>query len=153
MSGKSRTRKSTQPAMSPLLRALTYTRAAHEPVTEAMLLQCYTALDAFRRGHGSRELFVTLGRQLLVAVELCRLGHEPYALPDVEAAHSAMMHIDLAERQNGIWLIRDADYAQLCVALEIFDRQLSAASLDDIAKAEAQMLEGVLRSARNTAIA
>ncbi len=54
MSGKSRTRKHTPPAMSPLLRALYVGRAAHGPVTQAVLLQCYTGLDAFRRGHGSR---------------------------------------------------------------------------------------------------
>ncbi|MBC8748561.1 MULTISPECIES: hypothetical protein [Paraburkholderia] len=153
MPSKSRTRKHIQPAMSPLLRALTYSRAAHKPVTKAMLLQCYTALDAFRRGYGSLELFSTLSRQLLVARELCRLGHQPYALADMEAAHAAMMRIVAVEKEESTWLIGDTEYAQLCVALEIIDEQLSTASLGDIAKAEAQMLEGVLRSARKLAIA
>src|SRR3954468_20401607 len=49
------------PAISPPVRALTFSRAAHEPATRTMLLQCYTGLDAFRRGHGSRALFTTLG--------------------------------------------------------------------------------------------
>jgi hypothetical protein len=31
--------------MSPLLRALTFSRTAHEPVTDGDALQCYTALD------------------------------------------------------------------------------------------------------------
>ena len=37
--------------MSPLLRSLTYTQAALGPVIGSMLLQCYCALDAFRRGY------------------------------------------------------------------------------------------------------
>src|ERR1700732_182458 len=74
MSSKSHMQKHTRPTMSPLLRALTFSRAAHGPVTQAILLRCYTGLDAFRRGHGSRELFTTLGQQLLVAEELCRFG-------------------------------------------------------------------------------
>jgi hypothetical protein len=54
MPGKSRTRKHTPAAMSPLLRVLIVGRAAHGPVTQAMRLQCYKGLNAFRRGHGSR---------------------------------------------------------------------------------------------------
>ena len=152
MPSNSRTREQTQPTMSPLLRALTYSRAAHEPVTRAMLLQCYLSLDAFRRGHGSRDLFMTLARQLLVADELCRLGHEPDAIADFEAAHGALMHVDTVEKMAGKWFMGDNDYAQLCVVLEIFDRQLSMASLGDIAKAEARMLEGMIRAEQKLAI-
>jgi hypothetical protein len=47
MSSKARVRKHNVPAMSPLLRALTHSRSAHEPVTAAMILQCYASLDAF----------------------------------------------------------------------------------------------------------
>jgi hypothetical protein len=132
--------------MSPLLRALTYSRAAHEPVTNAMLLQAYISLDAFRRGSGSRDLFTALARQLHVAKELCRLGHQPAAVADVEAAQKAMIRIDAAENAEGSWLIGEADYAPLCLALDIFAEQLTTACLGDIAKAETQMLEGNLRA-------
>ena len=153
MSGKSHTRKHTQPAMSPLLRALTFSRAAHEPVTQAMLLQCYTGLDAFRRGHGSRELFTTLGRQLLVAEELCHLGYESDDRMAIREAHAAMMQIDTAARENGIWAMSDIDYAWLCFALDVFARQLAAASLESIAMAEAKMIEGLLTAGRLPALA
>jgi predicted RNA-binding protein YlxR (DUF448 family) len=137
--------------MSPLLRALTYSRAAHEPVTRAMLLQCYSALDAFRRGHGSRELFTTLGRQLLVAEELCRIGYYPDEIADIREAHSAMVQVDATRSKDGIWLMGDVEHAWLCVALEIFGRQLSVASLDSIAKAETRMVEGLLKAERTRA--
>ena len=65
MPNKSRTRKHTHPAMSPLLRALTFSHAAREPITQAMLLQCYVGLDAFRRGHGSRELFTAFVKDVV----------------------------------------------------------------------------------------
>ena len=64
MNRKAQSHRHARPPVSPLLRALTYSRTSHEPVTRSMLLHCYTALDAFRRGHGSRELFATLGRYL-----------------------------------------------------------------------------------------
>ncbi|SEA94028.1 hypothetical protein [Paraburkholderia sartisoli] len=148
MSAKSHTRKHTQSAMSPLLRALTFSRAAHEPVTRAMLLQCYTGLDAFRRGHGSRELFTTLGRQLLVAGELCHLGYESSDRMAIEEAHAAMMQIDTVARESGIWAMSDIDYAWLCFALDVFARQLAAASLEDIAMAETKMIKGLLTAGR-----
>src|ERR1044072_9006500 len=65
MSSKSRVRKHSQSAMSPLLRALTFSRTAHEPVTTAMVLQAYSALDAFRHSHGSRTSPTTLSRRVL----------------------------------------------------------------------------------------
>jgi hypothetical protein len=146
MSHKSRSRKNTRPAMSPLLRALTYSRAAHEPITQAMLLQAYASLDAFRRGHGSRELFTTLGRQLLVAEELSRIGHLSDALADIAEAQIAMTDIDVAKKANGKWIIDGENYAWLSVALDIFEKQLALASLEDIAKAEARMIEGLMRT-------
>jgi len=146
MSHKSRSRKHTRPAMSPLLRALTYSRAAHEPITQAMLLQAYASLDAFRRGHGSRELFTTLGRQLLVAEELSRIGHLSEALADIAEAQIAMTDIDVAKKANGKWNIDGENYAWLSVALDIFEKQLALASLEDIAKAEARMIEGLMRT-------
>jgi hypothetical protein len=132
--------------MSPLLRALTYSRAAHEPITQAMLLQAYASLDAFRRGHGSRELFTTLGRQLLVAEELSRIGHLSEALADIAEAQIAMTDIDVAKKANGKWNIDGENYAWLSVALDIFEKQLALASLEDIAKAEARMIEGLMRT-------
>lgn len=153
MSSKSQPRKRSQPAMSPLLRALTFSRAAHEPVTQAMLLQCYTALDAFQRGHGSRELFMTLGRHLLVSEELCRLGLEAPGLAYVESAHAAMVQLDAAEQQPGGWRLGEDEYLQLCAALSIFDAQLADASLEMIARAEARMVEGLLRTGREQALA
>ncbi|MFL9893377.1 hypothetical protein P0D71_15540 [Paraburkholderia sp. RL17-383-BIF-A] len=153
MSSKSRVRKHNQPAMSPLLRALTYSRTAHEPVTAAMLLQCYTALDAFRHGHGSRNLHMTLSRHLLVSQELARLGLGEDAIADIESAHAAMVQLDARELGEGAWALEDGEYARLCTALEILDAQLSVASLSEIASAEAKMIEGLMRSAQVQAIA
>lgn len=153
MSNKSRVRKHHQPAMSPLLRALTFSRTAHEPVTAAMLMQCYTALDAFRRGHGSRDLHLTLSRHLLVSQELARLGLGEDVLADIERAHAAMVHLDAVEHEHGGWTLADDDYARLCAALAILDGQLAVASLSEIANAEARMIEGLMRSAQVQAIA
>jgi hypothetical protein len=153
MPNKSPSRKRNQPAMSPLLRALTFSRAAHEPVTQAMLLQCYTALDAFRRGHGSRDLFMTLGRHFLVSEELCRLGLEPDGLDYVESAHAAMVQLDASEHQASGWSVGDDEYLRLCAALSVFDAQLSAASLETIARAEARMVEGLLRAGHKQVVA
>ncbi|NKJ50189.1 hypothetical protein CIC12_26380 [Burkholderia sp. SG-MS1] len=153
MSSKSRVRKHSQSAMSPLLRALTFSRAAHEPVTAAMLLQGYAALDAFRRGQGSRALYTTLSRHLLVSQELARLGVGEDVLADIEGAHAAMVRLDMREHEVGKWTLEDPDYARLCTALAILDGQLSAASLSEIASAEARMIEGLMRSAHAQAVA
>jgi hypothetical protein len=153
MPNKSQSRKRNQPAMSPLLRALTFSRAAHEPVTQAMLLQCYTAVDAFKRGHGSRDLFMTLGRHFLVSEELCRLGLEPQGLEYIESAHGAMVQLDAAEHQQGGWALGEDEYLRVCAALSILDAQLSAASLETIARAEARMVEGLMRAGRKEAVA
>jgi hypothetical protein len=139
--------------MSPLLRALTFSRAAHEPVTQAMLLQCYTALDAFRRGHGSRDLFMTLGRHFLVSEELCRLGLEPEGLEYVESAHAAMVELDATEHEAAGWGLGDNEYIRLCAALSVLDAQLSVASLEMIAKAETRMVEGLLRAGHKQPLA
>ncbi|MFM0299287.1 hypothetical protein PQQ99_04075 [Paraburkholderia sediminicola] len=152
MSSKSRVRKHTQPAMSPLLRALTFSRTAHEPVTAAMLLQCYTALDAFRRGQGSRDLHLTLSRHLLVSQELARLGLGEDVIADIESAHAAMVQLDAREHHDGTWILDDSEYARLCTGLAILDGQLSVASLSEIASAEAKMIEGLMRSAHTKAI-
>jgi len=138
--------------MSPLLRALTYSRTAHEPVTAAMLLQCYTALDAFRRGRGTRDLHLTLSRHLLVSQELARLGLGEDVIADIESAHAAMVQLDAREHQDGAWLLEDSEYARLCTALAILDGQLSVASLSEIANAETKMIEGLMRSAHTQAI-
>ncbi|WP_035992196.1 hypothetical protein [Paraburkholderia caribensis] len=153
MSNKSRSRKQTRhaPAMSPLLRALTFSRAAHEPITRAMLLQAYASLDAFRRGQGSRELFTTLGRQLLIAEELSRIGHLPEAIDDIAEAQIAMTDIDSAKTARGEWTVEGDNYAWLTIALDAFDRQLAVASLEDIAKAEARMIEGLMRTEQELA--
>lgn len=153
MSSKSRVRKHTQPAMSPLLRALTYSRTAHEPVTTAMLLQCYTAVDAFRRGRGTRDLHLTLSRHLLVSQELARLGLGEDVIADIESAHAAMVQLDAREHHDGAWMLEDSEYARLCTALAILDGQLSVASLSEIANAEAKMIEGLMRAAHTQAIA
>ncbi|WP_144113091.1 hypothetical protein [Paraburkholderia sp. BCC1886] len=152
MSSKSRVRKFNQPAMSPLLRSLTYSRTAHEPVTSAMLLQCYAALDAFRRGHGSRNLHTTLSRHLLVSQELARVGLGDALLADIESAHAALVLIDARERRDGAWSLEESEYARLCTALAILDEQLAAASLSEIAAAEAKMIEGLMRSAQAHAV-
>lgn len=136
-----------------MLRALTYSRAAHEPVTRAMLLRCYTALDAFRRRHGSRDLFATLSRHLLVAEELCRLGLSWDQLANIDDAHAAMVHLDAPEHHDGSWILRGRAYSSLCAAPAILDAQLSIASLEEIAKAEARVVEGLVRAEQKQAIA
>jgi hypothetical protein len=150
MNRKNRSHQHGRPSMSPLLRALTHSQAALEPVTSAMLLQCYSALDAFQRGYGSRGLFSTLGRYLLIAEELARLGDQTEDLPEIEMAHASLMHLDAAGRERDVWALPEAEYMDLCVALASFDRQLTTASLGDIATAEARMLEGLLRATRAT---
>ncbi|AXF00818.1 hypothetical protein [Paraburkholderia hospita] len=133
-------------------RAVKSSRGTHEPVTQAMLLQCYAALDAFRRGYGSRELVTTLGRYLLIAGELCRLGHQSDAIGHIAAARAAVVRMDATEQQDRVWRIDDADYSRLCVAFAILDDQLSVASLDDIAKAETSIAEGLLGAEREPVV-
>jgi hypothetical protein len=132
--------KSARPAMSPLLRALTYSRTAREPMIDTMLLQCYTALDAFRRGHGSQALFMTLCRHLLVAEELCLLGHAPDYDDDITLAHEALVGLDARHAGTAVWSLEDGEYARLCDALAIFSAQLDDATLEHIAQAEASMI-------------
>ncbi|WP_025599289.1 hypothetical protein [Burkholderia sp. WSM2230] len=153
MSSKSRVRKYNSPAMSPLLRALTHSRTAHEPVTATLILQCYAALDAFRRGHGSRDLHMTLSRHLLVSQELARLGLGEDVLDDIQRGHAAMVHLDEREQRTGAWTLSEDEYSRLCAALAILDGQLAVASLSEIANAQARMIEGLMRSARTNAIA
>lgn len=147
-SNKSRGRQHGQSGMSPLLRALTTSRTAHAPVTSTMLLQGYTALDAFQRGHGARVAHTTLSRHLLVAQELARAGIGEASFDDIEHAHAALVQIDAREQAEHQWSLVDSEYARLCTALAILDAQLSVASLSDIASAEAKMIEGLMRSAK-----
>jgi hypothetical protein len=118
-----------------------------------MLLQCYAALDAFRRGHGSRNLHMTLSRHLLVSQELARLGLGEDLVSDIQSAHAAMVQLDAREHNEGAWALEDGEYARLCAALAILDGQLAVASLSEIASAEARMIEGLMRSAQVQAIA
>jgi hypothetical protein len=64
-----------------------------------------------------------------------------------------MLHIDATEKEGGVWLMSDVDYARLCRAFETFGRQLSVASLAGIAKAEARMVGGLLKAERTLALA
>jgi hypothetical protein len=153
MSNKSRTRKHVRQAMSPLLRALTFNRAAHEPVTQAMLLQAYATLDAFRRGYGSAEMLRTLNWQLLMAEELCRLRYCIDELPGIEAALAEIAEIGASEKATGALTISEIGYSRLCDALSIFDRQLSEASLGDIAKTESRVASGLMRDESTVAVA
>jgi hypothetical protein len=116
-------------------------------------LQCYAALDAFRRGHGSRNLHMTLSRHLLVSQELARLGLGEDLVSDIQSAHAAMVQLDAREHNEGAWALEDGEYARLCAALAILDGQLAVASLSEIASAEARMIEGLMRSAQVQAIA
>jgi hypothetical protein len=118
-----------------------------------MLLQCYAGLDAFARGYGSRELFTTLGRQLLVSEELCRLGYEPEALADIAEAQLSLTNVHAENKRHGAWQMQESDYAWLCVAFDIYERQLAAASLHDIARSEAQAVEGLMRAGKKAALA
>lgn len=146
MNRKAQSHRPMRPSMSPLLRALTYSRASHEPVTRSMLLQCYIALDAFRRGHGSRELFATLGRYLLVAEELCRLELQAPDADYIEAAQAILVELDEAQKTAGAWQLDDDGYRALCAALDILAAQLADASLDEITRAESAMVTGLLKA-------
>ncbi|WP_408142896.1 hypothetical protein [Caballeronia glebae] len=140
MKKKSTNMKSARPAMSPLLRALTYSRAAREPMIDAMLLHCYAALDAFHRGHGSQPLFMTLCRHMLVAEELCQLGHAPEFEDDITFAHEALVELDSHHSADGVWTLDADQHARLCTALAVFAEQLEDATLEHIAQAEARMV-------------
>jgi hypothetical protein len=137
---KSTHHKAARAAMSPLLRALTYSRDAREPMVNAMLIQCYTALDAFHRGYGSQALFMTLCRHLLVAEELCQLGHAPDYADDITRAHQALVDLDARHAGDDRWTLDAAAYVDLRDALTIFSAQLDEASLEHIAQAEACMV-------------
>lgn len=132
--------KSARPAMSPLLRALTYSRTAREPMIDAMLLRCYVALDAFHRGHGSHALFMTLCRHMLVAEELCQLGHAPDDENDITLAHEALVELDARHSAEGAWMLDAGDHARLRTALAVLAVQLQDATLEHIAEAEARMV-------------
>ncbi|SAK71170.1 hypothetical protein [Caballeronia ptereochthonis] len=140
MKKKSTNMKSARPAMSPLLRALTYSREAREPMIDAMLLQCYAALDAFHRGHGSQPLFMTMCRHLLVAEELCQLGHAPEFEDDITLAHEALVELDARHSAEGAWMLDADEHSRLCTALAVFAGQLEDATLEHIAQAEARMV-------------
>ena len=126
--------------MSPLLRALTYSRAAREPMIDAMLLRCYAALDAFHRGYGSQSLFMTMCRHLLVAEELCQLGHAAQFEDDINLAHEALVELDRRHSAEGAWTLGAREHARLCTALAVFAAQLEDATLEHIAQAEARMV-------------
>ncbi|AET88277.1 hypothetical protein BSFA1_04480 [Burkholderia sp. SFA1] len=140
MKKKTTNKKSSRPAMSPLLRALTYSRTAREPMIEAMLLQCYVALDAFHRGQGSQPLFMTLCRHMLVAEELCQLGHAPDAGHEITLAHEALVALDARHAAEAAWSLSADEHAVLCDALDLFAAQLEDATLEHIAQAEASMV-------------
>ena len=116
------------------------------PVTRSMPLHCYTALDAFRRGHGSRELFATLGRYLLVAEELCRLELQASDADFIEAAQATMVELDATQKAGGAWRLDEDGYRALCAALAILAAQLADASLDEITRAESAMVTGLLKA-------
>jgi hypothetical protein len=65
---------------------------------------------------------------------------------------AAMVELDAAEHRGGGWILGDSQYFRLCAALEILDAQLSVASLEEIAKAEARMVEGLIRAEQKQAI-
>jgi hypothetical protein len=86
-------------------------------------------------------------------------SHTVYLVDNLATGHNETQGlpgytgIDAVEKEGGEWLIDDADYAWLCQAFETFDRQLSVASLGGIAKAEARMMEGLLKAEGTRALA
>jgi hypothetical protein len=85
-----------------------------------------------------------------MAEELARLDYEAHALNNFELARAALMHLNEAERRGRGWTVCDTDYVGICAALAVYSEQLSRASLIDIAKAEAAMLEELLRSSKTS---
>jgi hypothetical protein len=73
-----------------------------------------------------------------------------YCALDFELAHAALMHLNETERRGRGWTVCDTDYVEICAVLAVYSEQLSRASLIDIAKAEAAMLEGLLRSSKTS---
>jgi hypothetical protein len=44
----------------------------------------------------------------------------------------------------------DTDYVEICAALAVFSKQLRHASLNDMVRAKAAMLEGLLHSSKSS---
>lgn len=103
---------------------------------DAMLLRCYAALDAFHRGYGSQPLFMTMCRHLLVAEELCQLGHAAEFEDDIHLAHEALVELDRRHSAEGVWTLGAREHA----ALALYAAQLEDATLEHIAQAEARMV-------------
>ena len=60
------------------------------------------------------------------------------------------MHLNEAERRGRGRAVCDTDYVEICAALAVFGEQLNHTSLNDIARAAAAMLEGLLRSTKTS---
>nr|WP_284506768.1 hypothetical protein [Caballeronia sp. GAFFF1] len=136
--------------MSPLFRALSQSRDAREPVIDLMLLKCYAALDAFRRGHGSHALSTALRGHVLIARELARIGYASERVDELERAQETLTALDASYAASSQWSLDPAAHRHLCDALALFAAQLDAASLEHIARAQASAVTQSLMTERTT---
>ncbi|WP_175939544.1 hypothetical protein [Caballeronia sp. BCC1704] len=139
-----------RPTLSPLMRALSQSRTAREPVIDLMLLKCYAALDAFCRGHGSHALSTTLRSHVLIARELARIGYASERVDELERAEETLTALDAFRAATSQWSLDAAAHRRLCDALALFAAQLDAASLEHIARAQASAVTRSLMTAPAT---
>ncbi|WP_250499036.1 hypothetical protein [Caballeronia sp. GAWG1-5s-s] len=143
-------RHAARPTLSPLMRALSQSRVAREPVIDLMLLKCYAALDAFCRAQGSHALLTTLRSHVLIARELARIGYASERVNELERAEETLTALDASRAATSQWNLDAAAHRRLCDALALFAAQLDAASLEHIARAQASAVTQSLMTARAT---
>ena len=56
---------------------------------------------------------------MLVAEELCQLGHAPQFEDDITLAHEALVELDARHSADGAWTLDADEHARLCAALDV----------------------------------
>jgi hypothetical protein len=123
---------------SPLLSALAARQTGALSSTQDALLRCYVALDAMRRGNGSRSLFAVLGQHLIMAINLCKQGYRTDRFPDIRAAQQGLLR--LRQQAPDDWSLDEEAYHALRIALCVFEEQLLQAPTAQVVQARSDML-------------
>lgn len=145
---KTSPRKHVRTTISPLLGALTRTARA-EAGANPLLLKAFVALDALYREKGTRGAFTVLGQQLVISERLCAAGYEAQHLRTVREAHAAMVRVDHDSHTNGVWKIAREEYAAVCDALGVYEKQLFSAPRETVVEATLAMA-GILSANAGT---
>lgn len=135
--------------VSPLLSALNARQSGTLSSTDDALLRCYAALDALRRGAGSRGLFSILGQHLILAINLCKYGYKVECFPAIRAAQQGLLDMRKQPEPDD-WTLSDETYRALCDALRVLGEQLVQAPTAQVTHARNEMmslLETVRRAA------